>query len=342
MSKATVKVAGLSFDRVERGAVNLSMSEASNTFDFEIASDNASIVRPGDAVEISLGNDVVIDGYVDTVEVEDAPDNLRIRAAGRSKTADVYDSSAPMKRWSNVDISTIVGDLILPFGLSLYLSRGDAGDVPITKKFAAFSVQTGETVHDAIIRAAASRELFVYCQGGDLVIGRRGNTRVWARDVVSTSITRSWFGRFSDYTFRGQARPTDNNSGRNASQLKHSVQDSELSNAGRWRPKTVTHEANDKLDLEARATLTRDRNIAGSYTATCVAQGWFFDPTGDGREPSEDASAWRPNTYLVLENERLSLRDDKWLITESRFRFGADEPDQTELTLVRYDAYAPG
>lgn len=318
------------FDGFESGTVQLTMEEAANSFDVEYVADgkqlNTRAIFPGDACELAIEDDIVIEGYVDTTDDEDLADHIRLRASGRSRAADLIDCPAIRNpgSWANATIDQIASDVCKDFGVGCFV-EGSPG-----AKFPSFAVQKGETGYDTIARAATKRGFQVYSVGGDLVLARAGNTRtatILERgvNVVRSARSDSWYGRYSDYIFRGQARASDNNWGKNASQLQHKVVDPQIT---RFRPLLVHAEAHDILDLKSRATLERNVRAGKGERITALVEGWTND----------EGKVWRPNTLVQFINPVLGI-DATVLIAVTRLRFSASQPRETELEMARPEAF---
>jgi prophage tail gpP-like protein len=325
-----LSVNGDSYEGFESGSVQLTMEEAANSFQVEYVADGraigARVVFPGDECVLSLDDDVVIEGYVDTVDDEDQADTLRLRAAGRSRAADLIDCAAVASpgSWINMPIDVIASDLCDDFGIGCYID-GDPG-----APFASFAIQKGESAFDALSRAAIKRGFYIYSVAGDVVLSRAGSTRTTTvlergKNLISSARSDSWYSRFSEYIFRGQARATDGRWGKSAAHLKSVVTDPAIT---RFRPTIVQAEAHDGIDLLTRATLERNQRAGQGERILCVVDGWLTD----------EGKAWRPNTLARFKNPVLGV-DATLLVVVARFRLGAKQPKETELELTRPEAF---
>jgi len=327
-----VSVAGVRFSGFQRGSIQLTMSELANNFDLEYvaggkrAADRALFA--GDAVDLRVDGDLVLSGYVDTTDDEDAAEDIRLRAGGRSKTSDLVDCSAPYQTWSGQTALVIAREIARNFGIEVR-AEGDVG-----APFPSFAVQKGETGADAILRAAQPRGLFPYCVGSQLVLGRAGATLNPTRlergkaPLEKSARSDSWYSRYSEYVFRGQIRATDSAWGKAASQLKQSVSDPEIT---RYRPLLIQVEAHGAGDLRARAEVARNQRIGQAQTITATVLG-LTDAAG---------KAWRPNQLVSYVNPMFGV-DAQLLISLVRMRFGESDVPTTELELVPPMAFDVG
>lgn len=314
--------------------VGLSLEQGTNTFSVAYAErwaiDGArSRISPGDGCTLKVGDEVLLDGYVDAATVEYADDHLRLECQGRARTADLVDCSAVGARtqWSEQGLEKILRDLSEPFDVSTRIV-GDPG-----RAFSKFSVQRGETAFAAIARAARLRGFLPYTIGGELVLARAGSVRTSTvirrgANVVRASRTTSWAERYSHYRFRGQTGATDDVSGKSASQLRGEVRDPSVA---RYRPFLVASRGQDgPRDLGARAILERNTRAGRGDRLSCTVVGWH---TAEG--------LWAPNTLVRVEDDWLDVSAEL-LVVSVRFRLDAETGKGgyvTELELTRPEAF---
>lgn len=327
-----VSVAGVRYTGWQRGELMMTMADLANSFDLEyVASGRRAADRAlfaGDAVDVRVLDDSrtahsVIAGYVDSVEDVDDADDLQLRAAGRSKTADLVDCSAVKATFRNVTALQVVQEIALPFGIRV---RKEPQFLDVGDPFASFAVQQGETGADAIRRATEARGLFAYAVGGDLVLGRVGATKTRTRlergagGVERWQRAESWYARYSEYVFRGQIRREEGTSVRAAAQSKQSVTDPDIT---RFRPLLIQLEAHGPADLKTRAEVARNQRIGQGSRVVVTVNGLL---TAEG-------TPWRPNLLVDVVNPVLNVQAT--LVTSTvRMRFGEAEAETSELELV--------
>lgn len=336
---AQVHINGETFEGFENGSLALTMEDVANPFDFEYVADGKALgqraIFRGDACGVSLdagggaGPELLLSGFVNSTNDDDDPDLVKLAATVFSAPYDLYRGSALNRpgRWTNAKLDKIVQDICAPFaqlgGVSV---EGDQGD-----PFATFSIQKGETSLDAISRAALQRGYFPYSVGAALVLARAGTSRTKTtlvrgdKRLMRSGRSDSEEGRYSEYVLKGQARPTDDNFAANASQLGDTVVDESL---GRYVPLYLQAAAGSKKDLKTRAKLERNQRAGKSERITALVNGWGTD----------EGTCWRPNTLVRFVNPVLGV-DSTLLIVRAGFRFGANEPKQTELTMTRPEAF---
>lgn len=328
-----VRCGGKRIGNFQRGTLQLSLGELAGSFEVEYAVTSRQApgraLYPGDPVEVWVDDQLLIGGYIDTIDDADERDTLRLRAGGRSKGSDLVDCSAEHKSFSNQTIDAIAQQLAKPFGVTVR-AEGDVGE-----KFPRFSVQKGETVADAILRGAQLRGLYPLPVGADVVLTRPGASASVVKLVrgvpplMQTARADSWYSRFSHYVFKGQVPSTDQVYGKNASQLKTVVEDERIT---RYRPLLVHVAGHGPGDLATRATVVRNQRAGQGQTVTVTCSGLS----------APGAGPWRPALWVSLDNPVLELApDDPLLVSQVRMRFG-DQPEETELTLQPPSAFDVG
>ena len=167
----------------------------------------ANALLPGPPVRIDVDGEPVLLGYLDDINLDLGPDELRASVLGRDPTGDLVDCSANPTgpaEYRNLTLTDFVAKLCAPFGITVR-AEVDVGD-----PFPLISLDVAERVMAAIERQARQRGILVVSDGvGGLVLTQSGQTRGPAPLVLGQSIHRSrvrmsWRGRFSDHWVKGQ------------------------------------------------------------------------------------------------------------------------------------------
>lgn len=284
-------------------------------------------IPAGEACAVMIDGRTVITGYVDQVRMSQDASRHTVELAGRDKTGDLVDCSAVRQagQWRGLRIEQIAAELAEPFGVQV------RADVDTGKPLASFALQEGETVFEAIERAARIRALLLVSDGqGGLLLTRAGVQRVGTRLVMGGNILSARVGldmrdRYSSYTLKGQAPGNDLFNGKSAAQIKAAASDPGV---GRHRPLVITNDAPDVgATLTQRAQWEASVRAARSYDIEIAVQGWHHQ---DG--------LWRPNTTVAVVAPSLRL-DTDLLIT--RVVFTLDERGSTTtLALTHAAAYS--
>ncbi len=102
----------------------------------------------GDDCKVMIGDDVVIDGFVDVAEESFDENDHTITVSGRDKTGDIVDCSAINEpgEWKGRKIEQIAADICAPYGVKVVC------DTDTGKPVQLFRLQPGEKCVDAIER----------------------------------------------------------------------------------------------------------------------------------------------------------------------------------------------
>lgn len=308
MSEIGLSVGGTIYKGWKQASVVDSMEQLARTFRVsyteDATKDRAILpIEEGDEVTVKIDEDQVIKGFVDDSSRAYTPTSRSAEVSGRS-LGDLVDCSAVHKgHWQGVDLLKIAQDLLDPFGYTA------VADVPVGKVFRKFSLQVGETVHDALNRAAKLRGLLQVSNAeGELVFTRVGSTRTdtvlqRGKNVLGGSLAGSWKDRFSTYKVLAQAAGDDDFFGLPATQAKQTVEDS---NVTRYRPLTVVAENEETgQDLKNRALWERNTRAGRARRLTYTVEGWR-DEAGD---------LWRSNSLVQVEDDWLQIRDELLVVS---------------------------
>ena len=151
-------------------------------------------IREGDLVEVRIGSDVVMTGYVDATPVSYDAESVTVGVEGRSKTGDLIDCSATNKpaQWKGVTCAKIITDLAAEYQVQV---KAEYDDREIIKEF---HFERGDTVFDCIDKLRKQRNLIVTDNGaGQVVIAKIGGLRATdalalGKNIVSASCSKDF------------------------------------------------------------------------------------------------------------------------------------------------------
>jgi len=289
--------------------------------------DVARAIKPTQRCEVQIGGETVVTGYVDEVELSIDASTHAVEVTGRDAAADLVDCSAIRKagQWRGRRIEQIAAELAAPFGVAV------RADVDTGKPLTSFALQEGETVFDAMDRAARIRALLLVSDGkGGLVITRAGTTRaatplVLGDNILSARVRQDMRDRHSVYIIKGQAAGTDFFNSTAVSQIAARATDAGVP---RYRPLIITGDAPDlAATLQQRAIWEANVRAARSTRVEVVVRGW-----------RHSGGLWTPNTLVHVAAPTLRL-DDDLLITAVEFELTEDGGSTSRLQLTRRDAF---
>ncbi|WP_176043628.1 phage baseplate assembly protein [Burkholderia vietnamiensis] len=290
------------------------------------------VVRAGAPVQVSLGRDLVITGYVDEFIPSFAPEEHAIRVTGRGKCQDLVDCSAV---WPNGQISgtsavDIATKLASHYGIKVNCDVTDLVTIP------QFNIFIGETSFEVIERVSRYSQLLVYDQpDGNLRLAQAEKQATAAGglaegfNVQAASIRNSAHERFSRYKAFAQTVATFGDAGVGPSMIA-SVTDDEVN---RVRERYIVAEAVQGFaDIAKRRTIWEmHRRIGRSHVVTIVTDSWR----------DADGVLWEPNTLVNISLPHLGLQNETWLIGEVTYRRTIESGTTAELTIMDPRAFEP-
>lgn len=335
-NRVTLRVGGVEWGGWLGVEIDRGIEQCASSFAFATSAKYPGQTRPirippGVACEVAIGDDRLITGYVDVVDLEDSPDRWTIQIAGRSKTGDLIDCSAFLStsELRGLDLYAIAAAIAEPYGVTVVMV-GDPGE-----PFPRFVVGPhGERCHEAIERACRMRG-FVPTDDGDghLVLTRVGQSRTTTRleapgNLLSCRAKYDASERFSDYEVRGQQAGV----GASAYDTSMSEANGTTTDPAHGRFRYLLLHAESSAD--AASCLTRARWEAAiragkSISVDVEVQGW--------RQGNGDL--WEPNTIVPVRDLRCAL-DCDLLIVSCQYTLDLKGP-KTRMHLAPPAAYTP-
>lgn len=328
-------LSGQRFSGWTRARVSLGIEQMAAAFDLDVtrswpgAETGAGAfrpIRPGAPCEVSLLGQRLLTGYVDEDSARLDARSTALSVSGRSRTADLIDCSAVHRtgQWAGRTLAQIAADLCKPFGIQVVVAT------PIGAPFASFALQEGETVFEALDRAARQRGVLLSVDGaGNLVILRTGDARspgelIEGRNLESIDVRRSMRDRYSRYVIKGQSRGSDQDYGDTAAGPSASATDPGVP---RHRPLIVIGEEQggalaDRARWEQQVRMGRGLSVSATVSGFEAAPGVL----------------WQPNTRVRCVSPSTGV-DSELLIVELAYVLDASG-SRTDLTLAPPEAYS--
>lgn len=286
------------------------------------------VIYPGKFCRIDIGRDTLLEGYVDQVNPSIQASNHMINVVGRDKTADLVDCSAPDDpgTWNNIDMLRLAQSMATPFGINV------VSEVGLGSRFPKWSTNSGESVFDALSRAALKRHVLLLSgRVGNLIITNAGSEvstdrLVMGQNVLSASGDYDYSNRFSDYIVKGQDRVIKEGWDRTKISIKGEADDDEIE---RHRPKIIKGQGIlTRKAAENQARWEANVRAAKSLKATVTVAG-FRQSSGD---------LWEMNRLVNVDIPELLLFGSM-LISAIEYAQGVDSGSITTMELTRPDAY---
>lgn len=284
------------------------------------------MIYPGASAVLKLKNQIVCSGYISRAGADLSAADCGLTLGGADKTVDLAECSAMAEpdEWFNLNLHEIAVKLCSPFKIKVVNQVGDAGEV-----FKSFKIQPGESVFDALDRAAKARAVLVTSnETGNLVLTRAGlngtaESLIFGKNILNAAFSTDWSNRFSDYTVKNQTSLIDD-----TQESANATGTSRDLNVKRYRPLLQVVQ-----NAEAGVSVSDMAAWEASVRSGCCAG---IDITVQGWAQS-DGVLWRKNTLSRVSIPRWGI-DAKLLIKQVAFsldKAGA----KTKLTLVSPDAY---
>lgn len=297
------------------------------------------VVQAGDLVQVILGPDVVLTGFVDRYLPNYNAREHTIRITGRSKCQDLVDCSA---RWTggqmlNLTIDQIAKQLCAVYGVDVNVADGTVVGDPIPQ----LNIMIGESIYSVLERLARYRALLLYDQpDGSLLLanGGAGSSGIGTRkaasgfqegiNAASAGAMYSMDGRFSDYDAVYQGLDTLQDIGNGGNLIAH------VSDPGVPR-------------LRYRAIVSE--NVAGGSTVAEQRANWELAARmGRSMQVRLSTDSWRdsagtlyePNTLVDIDLPSLKLTPKTWLIADVTY-VRDEQGTRADLVIMPPQAFYP-
>ncbi len=281
-------------------------------------------INEGDACQIYIGSDLVLTGYVVTIDREMTPDSHTVHVAVASKSLDLVDSAAEIATYqlNSMNALAIIRKLVATAGISVYSING-AGNVDIQ----IFSIILSETAYEAIERVCRLANCLFYDRpDGNITLAPVGTTVVpsafaQGRNVEAARVRASQAGRFASIQAIIQTQivltqpPTSSDYVSEFTAKTAPVNAAGYDNGitRPWRKMLLPVEPGDDGNFDyarRRAQWEANRRYGRSQVIELTCDSWR-----DG-----SGALWTPNTLAQVSLPALKRDGIEWLITELVFR----------------------
>jgi prophage tail gpP-like protein len=327
----TVVVGSQSFDGWQSVSITKNLESIANQFSislwdkFEGLKENWPL-KPGAEVKVTINSERVITGRIEKLDVSFTDEDRSYTISGRSKPGDLVDCghTGPAE-YKNITLDKLAEELVKPFGLKVFLSV-------TPKNITKFSVKPGESVFEALDRAARTQGFFfISTREGNIRLTRAARARAFTSleqnvNILSASANYDDSQRHDKYIVKGQTTGLPDFFGESVAQAEGTATDAAVT---RHRPLVIIAEGNaDAAQSQTRAQWEASSRLAQAARVNVTVQGWT---QGDG-------SLWGINQITNVKSQFLGINRDM-LITSVTHTDSTDEGKVTELTLVDPQAY---
>jgi len=324
-----LKVNGQKFEGWKQISLRRSMESIADIFELGVSDiwlDDYKKIKSGMPCTLWFGDDLMLTGYIDSVQPSYDATTHSVTLSGRAKTADLVDCSLPLNeeqrnQYNNKTFYQVATILTRPFDIVVINNV----DVVIDEKIRVQQIEKGQTVYEYLTEQARLHAVRLVCdEHGDLIVSRTSDERigtalVLGKNILSAEGEFSMVDRFSEYHTVAQMEMWDDNNGAASAHLAGISEDVAM----RYRP-TVLQVDNitGKDKVQQFAEWTRNTQYGRSRQVTYTVSGWRH---ADG--------LWRTNTQVKVIDPWMGLDNIWMLIVEVQFVLD-DKGQRTVLTLM--------
>ena len=329
--EVSIKVNNEIFDGWQNVSVTKNLESIANRFSINLFDKFDKLrrnwpLKPGVSVEININSQRVLTGRIEKLNVNFNNTNRNFNISGRSNAGDLVDSMhVGAAEFKNITLDKLAEELVSPFGIKVFLSV-----VPQT--IATFSVKPGETVFEALDRAARLQGFFfVSTREGNIRLTKAARARALTSleqdvNILSASAVYDDSQRHDQYIVKGQTIGLPDFFGADVSQPEGSARDAGVL---RHRPFIMIAEGNvDSAQAKTRAEWEASNRLAKALKIDVVVQGWT----------QSEGTIWGINQLIPMKSKFLGLNRDL-LISSVSHTDGTIEGKTTTLTLTDPQAF---
>lgn len=324
--------------RIECGIEQISRAFALSVTDDFPGNESFRRLRPGQEVQLFIGNDVVCTGYITSTPIRYDAKSVSVQVQGKSKTVDLVDCCSPWaaiapsgkaagqksdgwqdvkgvkesvkpvqpaktvnKSWHNQTVKQIIADLCAPYDIKVVCEVKD-----LNAKLVNFTVSPGEKVFESINRLLTKENLIVTDNAyGDLVItepgfaGKCTDFLEVGKNILSGSANFDFSQRYSKYVVLGQHKGSDLEFGKKVCQDQGISEDRGVPRHRLFVLKDTGQSSN--AIASNRAEFENNLRRAKCKISSHRAQGW--------RQLSGEL--WRMNSEVVIEDNILMMKESQ-------------------------------
>ncbi len=315
-------------------AVTRSLLRAAHSFELTLTNrwDNGQPrpVRAGERAKLSLGNELLVSGLIDTVQPQYTDTEYSIRVKGRSAVANLIDCSTTGQEFKNQTLLQIANNLAGRFGVAVRVADG----VDIGARFASVRLDPAQPMFEFLELLARMRGVLLTSNAnGELVITRAGTRHAdtaleLGKNVVAANGQVSLENTFRRYTVIAQQGENPLLTIEGGAYPQHSESNFAPVHAAR----ELVIEMDGPADIAAckqRAIWERNARYGRSRQTTFTVRGFQKKPNG---------RSWQPNEKVQVRDDFMAVNGER-LIVETRLILDEDG-SRTELDVQPVEAFS--
>jgi prophage tail gpP-like protein len=295
--------------------ISRSIEVATSSFELTCSADANTLKlvgREGAPAKISIGDDVVLSGFIETIQQTLAPKAHVITLTGRGRLADMVDCSCRIDKVNaNTTLTALCAAITAPYGVSVFVppngTQAILDQLPVLPRQL---VSITETAWEVIERYARYCGLLVFeSEEGELTISTAG-TELGAsgvalgQNIEAIVCTKSTLGTFSTFNavLSAYSAGADDEGVTNLPVVTVVAKNS----TGRFRPTYFVSEqsATDRRFVEKRVNWMASRSYGRSRRVRVLVDNWR-DASG---------SPWIPNTNYPVSADTVGVPENTILL----------------------------
>lgn len=335
-----IKINGIPYVNFTEASVSASVTAMARGFSFVSTADenNDFPVKIGDRVIITADGTQIIDGFIESLEVNYNEFSHDIRVNGRSFMADFVDSTVPTQfEQSGTTLQAIAANLLSSIGISATIDN-QAGSIrdfgnDIT------SAEIGQNALEFLESYSRKRQILLTSDGAStMVFARAGTLNApaelknvnGARDnnILESTLNIDYANRFYRYVIKSQLNPA--------------------TEGFSFIPReTVSQEgiANDDEIRTSRKIEMNAEESSESFTATDravweknirIGNAWNYTATVAGN--SVNGALWLPNTLVRVTDQFCQIDSKTLLIRDVQYDYDVNRGSRTRMNIIKREA----
>jgi prophage tail gpP-like protein len=335
-------IAGNQFTGWEDVSITRSLENACSSFSLSASVPFQDLkpitIPPGATCQVQITNDLVLTGFVDSVDVEYSATTHTMHISGRSKTEDIVDCSQQHTTggFFNITLLQMAQQLCQPYGVTVICDPTLASDPALF--FKGYQAEIGESVYDALERAArVAQVLITDNELGQLVITRVNKTSGGVlkckyggtdNNILTARSSSNYAERFSSYRVRTQAAGTDQMFGDAANSLEATTLD----------PAITRNRVN--ISILSYGGTTADAAKHGQWLAASKGgKGTVYAVSVPGWRNS-DGNLWQSNTIVQIDDDFSNIHSSM-TVGSVTYTMNSAGGTITQMTLNPSQAFIP-
>ncbi len=289
-------------------------------------------IHMGDSCSVYVGDQLLVTGYIEDLNVEYDKESHMIAIAGRDALGDLVDCHRAVgqrREWVSQTPAAIVKSLVAPFGIPVEIDPSAVGAANSREEM--FSMNEGDTVFETMRRVCGKHQIQLITHGdGKLLLTRSGTERACDRlesgmNILRSALKQSDRDRYSHIYVKGVSIGFDE---KTLSDFSHPRGDARDQLIRRYRPYVVVEDTNASLgNCSGRAKAEVAVRAGRSRVFEVDVPGWL----------QSNGQAWRLNQLVQVKDPVLDI-NSTLLLDQIRFTQG-DEGQIATLQLCSPEKY---